>query len=244
VASALVVVAALGSAAHLYPLAVSLPFLIASSLGHRFGSSAMQAVVTDGELTLDGKKIDDIRDVWLEDDSDEPRVVVAHGEARKLAVLWFENRVQAKRFANEFPDRKELVAGHRPSFVSLLAPLRFVAIAAAFLTHGSWYGGLALLFVPLGLRGFFAGKQLVVHGDTFELRTAFDAETFRREGIEKVDIDDGIITMKERELHFTSSESRDVHLAAPPWADAIRRRALRRLAQPPPRDHTPGGGIG
>ena len=225
---------ALGAAAKLYPLAVALPFLIASSLGNRFGSSAREVVVENGELRLGGKPIADIRDVWLEDDTDEPRVVVAYGESRTLAVLWFENRVQAKRFANEFPERKEIVAGYRARKVDLLSPLRFVAIAAAFLTHGSWYGGLALLFVPIGLRGFLAAKQLVVHGETFELRTSFDAETFRRDGIVKVDADEGVITMKgERELHFTSSHARDVHLAAPPWADAIRRRALKRLASKP-----------
>jgi hypothetical protein len=224
-------VSSLGSAAKLYPLAVALPFLIASSLGNRFGSSAIEAVVRDGELVLGGKPIADLRDVWLEDDTDEPRVVVAYGESRTLAVLWFENRGQAKRFANEFPDRKEVVAGYRPRKVDLLSPLRFVAIAAAFLAHGSWYGALALLFVPLGLRGYLAAKQLVVHGDTFELRTPFDAETFRRDGVVKVDVDEGVITMKgERELHFASAQVRDVHLAAPPWADAIRRRALKRLA--------------
>lgn len=222
---------ALGSAAKLYPLAVALPFLIASSLGNRFGSSAIEAVVSDGKLTLGGKPIPDLRDVWLEDDTDEPRVVIAYGESRTLAVLWFENRGQAKRFANEFPERKEIVAGYRPRKVDLLSPLRFVAIAAAFLTHGIWYGGLALFFVPIGLRGFLAAKQLVVHGDAFELRTAFDAETFRRESVVKVDVDEGVITLKgERELHFAARHARDVHLTAPPWADAIRRRALKRLA--------------
>lgn len=232
----------------LVPMAAVLPFLIASSVGNRFGSSAANVVVREnGLLQLNGKPVDDVRDVWLEDDTSEPRVVVAYGEARTLAPLWFENRAQAKRFANAFDERAELVAGYRPRKVDLLSPLRFVGIAAAFLTHGSWYGALALLFVPLGLRGFLAAKQLVVHGDTFELRSAFDAEVFRRDGIVEVDVDDGVITMKgDRELRFATAHARDVHLGAPPWADAMRRRALKRLAQPPksaepsePADATP-----
>lgn len=228
-------VSSLAAAAMVVPMVTVLPFLIASSVGNRFGSSAARALIREnGELQLDGKPINDVRDVWLEDDTSEPRVVVAHGEARSLAVLWFENRTQAKRFANEFTDRTELVAGYRPRRVDLLSPLRFIGIAAAFLTHGNWYGALALLFVPLGLRGFLAAKQLVVHGDTFELRSAFDAETFRRDGVVKVDIDDGVITMKgDRELRVTRGQTRDVHLGSPPWCDAIRRRALKRLAVAP-----------
>lgn len=229
------VATALAAAARLVPMAAVLPFLIASSLGHRFGSSAIHAVVheADGRLSLGGKSIDDVRDVWLSDDDAESRVVVAYGEERALAVLWFENREQAKRFARAFPERKEVVAGYRPRRLDLLSPLRFVAIAGAFFATGSWYGALALVFVPLAVRSFFTAKQLVVQGETFELRTAFDAETFRRDGVVRVDVDEGVIVMKgERELSFATPSSRDVHLMAPAWTDASRRRALKRLAQP------------
>lgn len=239
----LVIVTTLGSISRLYPLAVGIPFLIASSLGNRFASSALHVEVDpeDGSLTFDGKPVEDIRDVWLADDV-EPRVVVAHGEARSLAVLWFENRTQAKRFADAFTDeqRKEIVAGYRPRKVDLLSPLRFVAIALAFFAVQSWYGGLALVFVPLALRNFWKAKQLVVHGETFELATAFDSETFRRDGITKVELDDGVITMKERELHFSITSARDAHLATPSWSEALRRRALRRLATPPPKPGSSG----
>ncbi len=235
VAAALVVVSAALATARLIPLAVALPFLIASSLGRRFASSAIHAEVTEeGQLELGGKRVDDIREAWLEDGTDEPRVVVACGDARDLAVLYFENREQAKRFAGAFPGRTELVVGYRPRRVDLLSPARFVAIAFAFASLGSWYGALTLVFVPLALRNFFGAKQLIVHGDTFELRTAFDAETFQRAGIVAVDIDDGIITLKgDRELKLASANVRDPHLNAPTWTDLKRRHALKHLASRP-----------
>lgn len=231
VASGLVVVSALLAAAKLVPMAAVLPFLIASSVGSRFGSSATHVVVDeDGALVLDGKRIPDVRDVWLEDDGVEPRVVAAYGEARELAVLWFENREQARRFAGAFPERQEVVAGYRPRKIDLLSPLRFVAIAVAFFAMGSWYGGLALLFVPLSLRNLLAAKQLVIQGDRFELRTALDAESFPRDGVVTVDVDEGRIVMKgERELRFATPNARDRHLTAPLWTDASRRRALKVL---------------
>ena len=230
------IVTSLLAAARVLPMVASLPFLVVSALGSRFGSSALNVVVDeeDGALELEGKPVA-ARDVWLEDDGVEPRVVVAHGEDRALAALWFENREQAKRFAGAFPERTEIVAGYRPRTIDLLPPLRFIAIAIAFFANGSWHGALALIFVPLTMRSFFAARQLVVHGDTFELRAAFDAETFRRDGVVKVDVDEGVIVMKgDRELRFATANARDVHLTAPLWADAMRRRALKRLVPSEP----------
>lgn len=233
-ASALVVVTELVAAARVVPLFVGLPFLIASSVGRRFASTAKQVVVLpDGAIELGKERLNDVRDVWLEDDG-EPRVVVAHGDG-ELAVLWFENREQARRFANAVErddDARAFVAGYRPRKVDLLSPLRFAAIAIAFFAIGSWRGVFALLFVPLGLRGYFTAKQLIVRGEDFELRTAHDSETFQRASIVSIDIDEGIIKLKERELSFTTANARDVHLNAPSWADALRRRALKRLAVP------------
>jgi len=196
----------------------------------------MHAVVDEDSksLELGGTPVEPIYDVWL-DDTNEPRVVVTHGDERAQAVLWFENRDQAKRFALALGKRSEAVAGYRPRRIDLLTAARFVAIAVAFVASGSgsarWYGALALVFVPLALRGWLAAKQLVVHGDTFELHSAFDHETFQRESVAKVDVDEGLITLTGgRELRFAATHSRDPHLTTPQWTDEIRRRALKLLA--------------
>jgi len=233
-AAALVVVTGAIAALRLAPAVLMLPFLVVSSIGRRFGSTPQHVVVLDdGALDVGGKVIarDDIRDVWLDEDPLEPRVVVAHGGELALLALWFENREQARRFARGLKCHRELVAGHRPPRMDLLAPLRFVAVTLVLLASHAWYGAFVLVFFAIELRAFLTARQLVVREDTFELRSVFDLESFSVASVVKVDVDEGVIVLRgERELRFASSNARDLHLAAPGWADRLRRRALTALA--------------
>lgn len=220
-------------ALELVPAIALLPFLIASSVGRRFGSTAKHVVVTeDGALDLGGKLVarDDIRDVWLDEDPLEPRVVLALGGDFSPVALWFENREQARRFARALPAGREIVAGYRPSKMDLFSPFRFVAVTLVLLAGHAYYGTAVMVFFALELRTFLLARQLVVREDTFELRSAFDTESFARSSVTKVDLDEGVITFKEREIRFASPNARDLHLAAPLWTDRLRRRALEALA--------------
>ncbi|MBX3225885.1 MAG: hypothetical protein KIT84_30090 [Labilithrix sp.] len=229
------------------PAFVMLPFLVASSVGRRFGSTPQHVVVTeDRALDVGGKLIarDDVRDVWLDDDPLEPRVVIGlcdlrervpresrgHGGDLALLALWFENREQAKRFARALGGH-EVVAGNRPRKGDLLAPFRFVAVTLVLLAAHAWYGAFVLVFFAIELRTFLLARQLVVRGSSFELRSAFDSESFAIESVQAVDVDEGVITLRgDRELRFATPNARDLHFAAPPWSDRLRRRALTALA--------------
>lgn len=223
------------AALRLAPAVIMLPFLIASSVGRRFGSTPQHVVVVEnGALDVGGKVIarDDVRDVWLDEDPLEPRVVVAHGGELSILALWFENREQARRFARGLKGHDEIVAGYRPPRMDLLSPFRFVAVTLVLLASHAWYGAFVLVFFAIELRAFLTARQLVVREDTFELRSVFDAESFSASSVVKVDVDEGVITLRgERELRFASSHARDLHLAAPGWADRLRRRALSELAE-------------
>ncbi len=235
-------------AANVVPMIAFVPLLAVSSLGRRFASSAVHVVLGDDGLTLGDRVVPraEIRDVWLDDDEVDPRVVVAHagkGDAIDLAVLWFENREQARRFATRAThdvSPKSLVAGHRPRPADALPSLRFVAIALAFFALGSWYGAVSLVFFAIGGKAFLDAKQLVVDEETFTLRTAFGTgETFRRVQVEKVDVDFGAIHVRGGdELKLARTNARDVLLGAPSWADNLRRRALKGLA---PKEAPPAG---
>ncbi len=227
-------------AAKVVPMIAFVPLLVVSSLGRRFASSALHVVLGDEGLTLGERFVPraDIRDVWLDDDEVDARVVVAHAgksDAIDLAVLWFANREQARRFAmRAIADVAPtvLVAGHRPRPADALPSLRFVAIAVAFFAMGSWYGGLSLVFFGLGAKAFFEAKQLVVNEETFTLTGALGrGETFRRAQLEDVDVDYGVLRLRGGDtLKLARANARDVLLGSPRWADNLRRRALKALA--------------
>lgn len=231
--AALVIVMAIASAFGLVPMLFLTPPLIVSVLGRRFGSSAVRAVVHEDEsLTLGSSEIarEDIKDVWLEDDGTTPITVVAYGDDYALAPLMFENRPQALRFRRAFEQLPQLVAGYRPRKVDLLIPLRFVALAAAFAAQHSWIGTSVVVFFVMGAWPWLQAKQLVVRGDVISIVGALGAVRFKYDELEKVDVDEGILTLKDgRTFVFARANARDRHLTMPMWTDSLRRRVLKAI---------------
>ena len=122
VASALVIVLGIPIALKLLPMIALLPPLVASAIGRRLGSSAVHVTVDEGALALGDNEIasEDVRDVWLDDDGVDPRVVVswnAPRDAHRIAALGFENRPQAVRFRARARAKgcRRLVAGTSPA---------------------------------------------------------------------------------------------------------------------------------
>lgn len=219
------------------PMLAFLPVLIVSSVGRRFASSAMHVKVDEGGLTLGDREVPraDILDVWLDDDEVEPRVTLGiagapkrpRGEEVELTILHFQNRDQARRFAAAFGEGAAVVAGHRPRWVDALSSLRFVAIAAAFIGTKSWYGLLVLALFAAAAYAFVRAKQVIVKADGFEVRTAFGATKHAYSEVEAVDVETGVIGLRNgAELRVSPGAVRDTTLASPAWLDRARRRAL------------------
>ncbi|MBX3222964.1 MAG: hypothetical protein KF795_20805 [Labilithrix sp.] len=264
VSSALVIVVGGLVAAHVVHMLVFLPFLVASSVGKRFASSARHVVVGADALDLGGRVVPrrDVIDAWYDAEDAEPRATVAFGEDVELAVLHFENSAQARRFAEALsPDerddapndatrpsdadasdatrpsdadasgalqsRRALVAGHRPRPIDMLASLRFVAIAAAFFSTGSWYGLFVLLFFALGARSVLVAKQLVAKRTELEIRSVLGVQAYPYSDVEGVDVDAGVIQLAGgREIAIPRSSLRDGILGSPPWLERARARVL------------------
>ncbi len=229
-ASALVVVSGALIAARVLPMFSLLPFLVASSAGRRFASAATHAEVSADGLELGGREIPRgaIVDVWIDDQ--EPRAVVAYGEEITLAVLHFENALQARRFRDALGATTTHVVGHRPRPIDLLGPLRFVAIAVAFLATGSVYGLLVLVFFALGAWTLLQAKQVVLYDDRVEVRTLLGVQVHRIEDVASVDVDGGSFTLKgDREIRLPRGSLRDTTLASAEWLERARGRVLARM---------------
>jgi len=245
VSSALVILVGVLVATHLVHMLVFLPFLVASSIGKRFASTAKHVVVEPSRLLLGEREIprSDVLDAWADEDEVEPRAAVAFGEAVEVAVLHFANREQARRFSEALAtdqrgtathdatnDKHVLVVGHKPRPIDMLSSLRFVAIAAAFLGTGSTFGLFVLLFFALGAWNIVRAKQLVAKRTELEIRTILGVEVHPYGEIENVDVDAGIIQLKSgAELDIPRSTLRDATLASPLWLERARTRVLTRV---------------
>jgi hypothetical protein len=233
ISSALVVVTGILIAVRLVPMLVLLPFLVASSIGRRFASSATHVEVEESGLDLGGRIIprSSIVDVWVDDDATEPRATVALGENTELAVLHFENREQALRFGEALALKDgAAVAGHRPVPADLLASLRFVAIAAAFVATGSWYGLFILVFFAFGAWNVVRAKQVVAFADRFTLHGLLGSRSYPYADIASVDVDAGVIALKDgSEVVVPRSSIRDTTLAAPAWLERAHARTLEQI---------------
>lgn len=236
-ASALVVVVGALVAARVVHMLVFLPFLVASSVGKRFASIAMHVVVGPESLDLGGRRIPrrDVVDAWADDV--EPRATVAFGEDLELAILDFQNVEQARRFSEALAPEdgagwRARVAGHKPRPLDMLASLRFVAIAAAFLGTGSWYGLFVLLFFAHGAWSVLSAKQLVAGRDELEVRAVLGARVYRYGEIAGVDVDAGVIELSDGgEVRIPRSSLRDTTLGSPAWLARARARVLARVRE-------------
>jgi hypothetical protein len=235
VSSALVIVVGVLVAAHLVSMLVFLPFLVASSLGRRFASTASHVEVDADGLMLDGRRIPrgDILDVFL--DESEPRAAVAFGERAELAVLYFPNADQARRFADALTASTEegqraMVVGYMPRPVDALASLRFIAITLTFVATGAWIGLSVLVFFLFGASAFVRAKQVIARADGFEIRSVLGRRAHAYADVESVDVDAGVIGMKGgEEVAVPRAALRDTTLASPPWLDRARTRMLERI---------------
>lgn len=203
-ASALVLGVAVLVAAHVAPMFALLPFLIASSLGRRLASRAIEPDPTD------------VIDAWVP--PDEPRVVLARGpvDAPRLEVLVFDTVEAARDFHETLPSPTAVVAGHAPVPRDALPSLRFVGIALAFVATGTWLGALTLAFFALGAHGLLRAKQVVVTDDRVLVRGLFGTRSYSKAEAAALDPDDLV----------PIGAIRDRLLAAPSWLEGARARAL------------------
>lgn len=235
-ASGAVVVVGVLVAIGVAPMVAFLPFLLVSAMGRRFASAAMHVEVAPHTLTLGSREIprDRVLDVWLDDAEHDARVIVAirrDAGGADLAILYFENREQARRFAGAFRDGSAVVAGHAPRAIDALPSLRFAALAVAFLGTKSFFGLVALAFFALGAMGWIRAKQILATSTGFEIRSLLGTSTYRYEDVASVDVGEGAIRMRDgTELTLPRASIRDVTLSAPAWLEAARSRVLRRIA--------------
>ena len=238
VSSALVIIVGILVATKLVHMLVFLPFLATSSIGRRFASSATHIEVDDAGLELGGREIarSEIVDVWIDDAKSEPRVTIATGEQVELAILHFENREQAERFAGALApegaaERRCAVAGYLPRPVDWLSSLRFVAVAAAFFGTGSSLGALVLGIFGYGAWNILRARQVVARADRVELRSVLGVTAHTYSEIDRVDLDDGIIRLKGgAEISVPRSAIRDTMLGSGPWLERARTRVFRQIA--------------
>jgi hypothetical protein len=217
-----------------------LPVLVLSSIGRRFSSVATHVDVEADGLLLGERRLasTQILDVWHDEarqgeGTNEARVIVAIDAARgaELAILYFENSAQAKRFAEAFTPRTSTFAGHRPRIIDALPSLRFVAIAGAFFGTGSWFGVLALGYFMLGALALGRAKQVIAKADGFEIHTLFGSRHEAYANVASVDADAGAVAMKDgSEIVIARAAIRDPMLGAPRWLDQARTRVLERIA--------------
>lgn len=250
VASALVIAIGVLVALGLVHMLVFLPFLAASSIGRRFATIATHVEVGDTSVDIGERTLAraDIVDVWLDDDPNEARVTVASGESVDLAILHFQNREQAKRFAAALRPKREgeqpssrphgfvpipvFVAGHRPRPVDWLASLRFVAVAAAFFGTGSPLGVLVLAIFAFGAATIVRAKQLVARTDRLEVRSAFGVATYPYADIERVDVEDGVVHLAGGgELAIPRTTLRDTLIGTGAWLERARTRVLAHVSE-------------
>lgn len=234
VASGLVVVTGILVAARLVPMTALLPFLIASSVGRRFASSALHVEVRRTEVLLGERAVarSKVLDVSTDLEGAEARVALAFATGNdevELAVLHFESREQARRFEAAFADdpRPAVVVGHRPRAIEALSSLRFVALAAAFFATGSRYGLFALVFFAFGAWAFARARQVVVRPDAFEVNTPFGKRSFSHASVARCETESGSVFLDDgQHIDLPKASFRDATLASPAWLDRARGRAL------------------
>ncbi len=218
-----------------------LPALVISSIGRRFSSSGEHVQAEADALTIGKRTLaaPEILDVWRDASAEgtaEARVIVGvddHRGGADLVTLYFENAPQAKRFADTFRERPTVIAGHRPRPLDALASLRFVAIGAAFLGTGSWFGALALAYAGLGAVTLLRAKQVVVTADTIRVHSLLGSRSYSRADVGAVDVDAGVIELQGgAEIVLGRSAIRDASLAPPSWLEPARSRVLQRIARP------------
>jgi len=208
-ASALVFGVGVLVTAHVVPILALLPFLIASSLGRRLASRAVEPDPAD------------VVDAWVP--PEEPRVVLARGpiEAPRLEVLVFDTVEAARRFQETLPSPTAVVAGHAPVPRDALPSLRFVGIALAFVATGTWLGALTLVFFAHGALGLLRAKQIVVTEDRVVVRGLFGTRSYSKAEAAALDPDELVPV----------GAIRDRLLATPSWLEGARARALAALAR-------------
>lgn len=238
VSSALVIVVGGLVASRLVHMLVLLPFLVASSLGRRLSTIATHLEVHERGVDLGGRTIarSDIVDVWVDDEGGEPRVTVAFGDRVSLAVLHFPNLEQARRFSRalrpERADERSPVVGHLPRPIDWLPSIRFVAIAAAFFGTGSSLGLLVLALFALGAWNILSARQIIARDDRVEIRSALGATSHPYDEIERVDVADGVLHLKDgEEITVPRSALRDPLLGSGPWLERARARVFTRVAR-------------
>lgn len=229
-ASGGVILASALVALKLLPMLVVMPFLVASSVGRRFASSATHVEIDRETVALGDRSIrrSDIIDVWR--DSEDARVTLAIGEQTELVVLYFENAGQARRFASALDDddRRATVGGHRPRPIDALSSARFLALSAAFFATGAaWLSLIPLAFFALGAMAFVRAKQIVVKDRAVEVRTAVGETTYAK--ITSVDEDAGTFTVEGGST--VSVTLRDTLLGSPAWLGRARQRVLTCIAR-------------
>jgi hypothetical protein len=201
----------------LVPIFALLPVLVASAIARRFASR--RVVLTSGDDLTIGTRVvrhDAIVDVW----QDELRVTVAF--AGELAAFVFDDADVAARFVAALPPSKARAAGHRPTPVDALAPLRFLAVAGAFFATGSWLGAIALIPFARGAWALVVARHVVVDDTRMTLDGLFGTRTIALEDVREIDGTYVVLGSGAR----VRIDTRDALLETPLWVLRARDRVL------------------
>lgn len=232
-ASSAVVIVSVLAAAGVAPLWAIVPFLALSSMRHRLRSSLARFDVGPDVLAGAEREIprSSIVDVWLDDDRDEPRIVVAFGSAVEVLSLRFETAIEAHRFRDALAANgdatERVVCGARPRLVDTLSSLRYLAIAGAFFATGSRAGLFVLLFFALGVWSLLRTRQVIVSRTNVTLRGLLGEKAYDVVDVKDVDVNDGVIRLSDgREIEIPSAVLRDATMTSAPWLIRARGRML------------------
>jgi hypothetical protein len=200
----------------LVPIFSLIPLLVASTVARRFASRRVTLTVDD-HLTIGARVVrrDDIVDVW----QDELRVTVAFGE---LIAVVFDDAEVATRFVLALPRSKARAAGHRPTAIDVLPPLRFLAVAGAFFATGSWLGAIALIPFVRGAWPLVSARHVVVDEARMTLAGLFGERTIARGDIRDLDGTNLVLASGAR----VRVDTRDALLETPLWVLRARDRLL------------------
>ncbi len=234
--AALVIVIAGLVAVHIAPMFALLPFLIASSLGRRFSSTAVRVVIEPGRLLIGRRTInlEEIAHVWH--DEREARVMIARPRSSTrdvldLEILQLDTESQGTRFVRELEARRPVhasprvlaVAGVAPRPIDALGSLRFLALALVFFSTGSWLGVAILpLFGLYGL-SLLSSRQLIATDRELKIVAPLTAtERHDRAGIRRIVRDRGdygVELLDGRELLFKPRSIRDALMGSTSWTE-------------------------
>lgn len=234
-ASAAVIVVCALAAAGAVPLWAIVPFLALTSMRARLPrrSGSLRAEVRGDTLAIGAREIprSSVIDVWVDDERDEPRIVVAFGENIDVVTLRFDTAIEARRFRDALAPEDEnagrIVCGARPRLVDALSSLRLLAVAGAFFAVGSRVGLLVLVFVALGAWSLLRTRQVIASRSDFTIRAPFSAKTYRYDDVKEVDVSEAIIRLADgTEIELPSRVLRDGAMTSPPWLSRARSRML------------------